>query len=145
MRWSPAKFCAIKINLNNYWFLTEKLYDTTHTKEGDPVPSIKIMNDFDAFLLSKKLQFEGIAVGGSALILLGVIDRATRDLDLVNQSIPEAILEAAKQFSQLHSLDENWLNNGPREITKHLPTGWQERLTPLFNGKALSFWRQSNG
>jgi hypothetical protein len=41
------------------------------------MPSEKIINDFDQFLSESDLQFEGIVIGGTALVLMGVIDRST--------------------------------------------------------------------
>ena len=96
-----------------------------------------IIQEFDQFLKNKSLSFEGIAVGGTALVLLGAITRATRDLDLLDETIPESILKAAEAFSRVHGLDSNWLNNGPAEDTKSLPKAWQGRLASLFEGEAL--------
>ena len=34
-------------------------------------------------------------------------------------------------------MKENWLNNGPRDLIRDLPKGWEERTVPHFEGKAL--------
>lgn len=97
---------------------------------------------FDAFLELRGLHFEGIVVGGAALSLLGVIARATKDCDVLDPDIPPGIASAALAFAAARRrsgeiLRDDWLNNGPRSLTKDLPSGWRERVQPLFDGKSL--------
>lgn len=72
----------------------------------------EIIPKFDDFLTSKRLRFEGVAIGGAALVVLDVIQRSTRDVDLLEEEIPEAISKAASEFASLHGLSEQWLNAG---------------------------------
>lgn len=48
-----------------------------------------IIPRFDQFLGEKSLTFEGIAIGGAALSILGISDRGTRDVDLIEPTNPE--------------------------------------------------------
>ena len=101
------------------------------------------LESFDTHLEARGLAFQGIAIGGVALVLMGVIDRATRDLDVLDPAIPEPILEAARSFAlSLRSagevLRDDWLNNGPASLTGVLPDGWRDRLVDLFEGRALT-------
>jgi hypothetical protein len=101
------------------------------------VPDAKLLygNDIDnalqavGELLAADDQRIGIVViGGAALNLLGVIDRATRDVDIVAvtavpghtenlarppQPLPAELTSAIKQVARDFGLPENWMNRGP--------------------------------
>ncbi len=83
----------------------------------DTMDTLKIIPLFDRYLSERGLVFEGIAVGGAALALLGLISRETRDCDVLEPQLPGAILEASTAFAQelgTHGviLRKDWLNNG---------------------------------
>lgn len=104
-----------------------------------PLP---LLQQFDAFLVQRALRFEGVVIGGTALALLGVIDRETRDCDVLDPEIPEPVTNAAREFAHAQTragqpLDEHWLNNGPQDLKRTLPEGWSARLQPAFSGKAV--------
>jgi hypothetical protein len=104
-----------------------------------PRPTIEA---FDAHLLGLGLRLEAIVVGGSALALLGVTSRQTRDFDIIAPEIPRTILEAAKTFAREQrergiDLLDDWLNNGPIQLGDVLPEGWRLRVVLAFEGKAL--------
>ncbi|MCL4234966.1 MAG: hypothetical protein KJ042_10645 [Deltaproteobacteria bacterium] len=98
---------------------------------------------FDAWLSERSLRFEAVVVGGSALALLGVTDRQTRDLDVLHPALSETVVRAAREFAA-HvrgdgvQLADDWVNNGPMDLGKVLPEGWLERVQPIFNGIALT-------
>ena len=97
---------------------------------------------FDAFLVAEGLRLDAIVVGGAALGLLGVISRETRDCDVIEPTLPEDVLAAARRFaaatrSQGGIIKDDWLNNGPSSLTSILPAGWRDRLQPAFAGKAI--------
>lgn len=103
-----------------------------------------VIKEFDEFLFSKKLKFEAVIIGGSALAILGIISRGTQDVDVLDPLIPLEILEASKEFARIHkisdtNLKENWLNHGPSSLSSYLRPGWRLRLQPLFLGQAISF------
>jgi hypothetical protein len=97
---------------------------------------------FDDFLAQERLELEAVVIGGTALNLLGVVTRPTRDCDVLHPSLPPSVAAAAQRFAaqvrnQGGVLQEDWLNNGPASLANQLPEGWQQRLQPLFTGKAL--------
>ena len=97
---------------------------------------------FDRFLESSGLRFEGIVIGGTALALLGITTRQTRDCDVLDPLLPESIAHAARKFASQQraagsELMDEWLNNGPRDLINVLPPGWPEHVRDLFVGEAL--------
>lgn len=108
-------------------------------KPADLIPQ------FDAFLAERGLALEGIAVGGAALALLGLINRETRDFDLLDPPLAAEVQEASQVFAASirasgEILGPDWLNNGPAALGALLPDGWKERLQPLYQGKAVRLW-----
>ncbi|MBI4815910.1 MAG: hypothetical protein HY791_06625 [Deltaproteobacteria bacterium] len=104
-----------------------------------PRPTIEA---FDRHLHRLSLRFEGVVIGGSALGLMGVIQRATRDFDILVPELPPAIASAALNFAKAQrqagvELLDDWLNNGPMQLGDVLPAGWRERVLCIFEGQAL--------
>lgn len=102
----------------------------------------KIVQEFDAYLHEKGLQFEAVIIGGAALNLLGVISRFTRDCDVLDPNIPHEVLNASQDFAAKVRqgggvLRDDWFNNGPSSLKKTLPRTWQKNIQPLYKGKAL--------
>lgn len=96
-----------------------------------------IVPAFDRFLGERALSFSAIAIGGAALAIMNVIQRATRDLDLLESQIPSDISQAAKDFARAHSLSPDWLNCGPSSLARELPPDWRSSLVPLYSGNHL--------
>ncbi len=97
---------------------------------------------FDSFLLKRGLEFQGTIIGGAALLVMGVIDRATEDVDCLEPTLSPDIKAAATAFRSAYQgpgapLKEEWLNNGPASLIQDLPAGWEARRVPLFEGRAL--------
>lgn len=97
---------------------------------------------FDAWLATRALQLDAIVVGGSALALLGVTERQTRDVDILHPELSTDITLAARQFAahlrgQGVELADDWLNNGPMQLAEVLPEGWRLRVRSMFDGAAL--------
>lgn len=102
----------------------------------------EVIQAFDDFLLSKRLTFEAVIIGGGALIILDVIDRKTKDIDCLDPKIPESVVKASMEFARTRQelgLWERWLNNDPLGLKQDLPSGWQDRLQEIYRGKALKF------
>ncbi len=104
-----------------------------------PRPTIEA---FDRWLAARALRLEAIVVGGSALALLGVTDRQTRDVDILHPHLSAEIADAARAFAaQVRTegteLGDDWLNNGPIELAEVLPAGWRARVRAVFSGEAL--------
>lgn len=83
-------------------------------------------------------DIEVVAIGGGSLLLLGLIERSTKDLDLVGLvtggrlvkpvPLPAALSEAANDVAQLMKLSPGWLNAGPASMLDlGLPEGFLER------------------
>lgn len=97
---------------------------------------------FDKYLEQEELSFEGTVIGATALIVMGLIERATVDVDCLAPTIPTRVQEAARKFAKSYKgpdspLHGDWLNNGPESLVRDLPKGWQKRLKPLFRGRCL--------
>jgi len=103
--------------------------------------TVKVVLDrFDAFLQRRGFVYETTVIGGAALIVMGITNRRTKDVDCLTPSIPLEIARAAKDFANSEvdlGLDQNWFNNEPASLANDLPAGWQGRRVPLYRGKAL--------
>lgn len=105
-----------------------------------PVPTLR---RFDQLLASRGLRLDAVVVGGSALALLGITSRQTRDCDILFPQLPDEIQEAARAFAAQERdredfLADDWLNNGPESLARDLPEGWLERTHVVFRGDALT-------
>ena len=105
-----------------------------------PRPTIEA---FDAWLAARSLRLDAIVVGGSALALLGVTDRQTRDFDILHPELPEEIAQAAREFAahlrgEGVELADDWLNNCPMQLADVLPDGWRLRVQVAFTGTSLT-------
>ncbi len=105
-----------------------------------PRPTIEA---FDRYLLGLGQHFDGVVIGGSALGLMGIIQRPTRDFDILVPELPPAIASAARDFAKVQreagiELFDDWLNNGPMQLGSILPLGWRERVQRIFVGQALT-------
>ena len=100
-----------------------------------------VLDQFDEFLYEKQLSFNGVIIGGTALILMNITNRFTRDIDFIEPVLPSEIKLAAKTFlnqNKQYQLDaETWLNNGPISIIESLPIGWQNKKVKIYSGKAI--------
>src|SRR5205807_959653 len=93
--------------------------------------------------LSEQLAARGeahaiVVIGGSALIALELVSRATRDVDVLAllkdeklisaKPLPDGLLEAAKLVADDFGLPERWLNSGPTSLLDlGLPAGFIDR------------------
>ena len=113
-------------------------------------------------LLAERLQQLGapplrLAVcGGSALLALNLVNRTTRDMDIVALldadgqirapvPLPAVLLQAARDIAPLCALDEQWLNNGPSSgegglFQMGLPAGFAARLHRRDYGPQLAIY-----
>lgn len=88
-------------------------------------------------------SLEAVVVGGSALAPLRIVDRETRDVDVMHPHLPRAVSDAARAFaaeerSAGRPLSDEWRNNGPESLARELPSGWQGRTQRAFAGVALT-------
>jgi hypothetical protein len=103
--------------------------------------------------LADQLQVLGshveiVVIGGSALTALGLIRRATRDVDLLAiaengelrlaEPLPQVLLAARAAVAADFGLAENWLNAGPTDLLKWgLPEGFMSRMVTRPYGRTL--------
>jgi hypothetical protein len=89
-----------------------------------------------------------VVIGGSGLIAIEAVSRATRDVDVVAleedgelvsaEPLPDAVRDAAAIVARDFGLEPNWLNAGPTGLLVHgLPEGFAGRLTSQDFGQAL--------
>jgi Nucleotidyltransferase of unknown function (DUF6036) len=87
-------------------------------------------------------------VGGSALLALELVSRATRDIDVLAivedqelvsaQPLPAALLDAAHTVARDFGLSDDWLNPGPTSLLDlGLPGGFYERAQHRAYGPGL--------
>ncbi len=100
------------------------------------------LEEFDVHLQDAGLRLEATVIGGAALVLLGLTDRQTRDVDILQPELSTEVSETARVFAgRLRGrgidLADDWLNNGPLQLAEVLPAGWRIRLQSAFVGEAL--------
>jgi hypothetical protein len=104
--------------------------------------------------LEQQLQADGlhydlVVVGGAALLALDLVQRTTRDVDVVALAndesllsaveLPRGLIRARDQVARDLNLPDDWLNSGPAEMLRlGLPRGLQERWTTRVYGLALT-------
>lgn len=105
------------------------------------------------FALGEQLQaqesrIEIVVIGGSALLAVGLVSRATRDVDVVAlvtsaglqspNPLPQPLAIARDRVARDFGLPSNWLNTGPAGLLDFgLPDGFVARLTSRDFGPAL--------
>lgn len=93
-------------------------------------------------------RYELVVIGGSGLLALGVIERSTRDIDIVAlradgdlgraEPLPEGLRAARDRVARDFSLPTEWLNPGPTDLIEFgLPEGFADRLERRDYGKGL--------
>jgi hypothetical protein len=99
--------------------------------------------------LARRGESHALAVvGGSALLALGLISRATRDVDVLAviedeklvsaEPLPAALVTAAQTVARDFGLSDDWLNSGPTSLlVLGLPTGFYERAQRRAYGPGL--------
>jgi hypothetical protein len=100
-------------------------------------------------LAALRQSYELVVVGGSGLLVLGAIERATRDVDLVAlrsgaelekpDPLPEPLRQARDRVARDFSLPQNWLNAGPASLLDfELPKGFLNRVESRPYGEHLT-------
>jgi len=95
-----------------------------------------------------------VICGGTALIETGLVQRATRDVDIVAMAdnegnmidpapLPAALVKAAQEVAEDLGLPTEWLNNGPSSgdggiYRLGLPQGFSDRLSWTRVGEKLT-------
>lgn len=98
------------------------------------------LHTLGAVLEARRADSRILVVGGSSLLLLGIVQRPTADLDVVGLAvegryvkadrIPPVLAEAVRDVGAALGLSEKWLNNGPASLFDFgLPRGFEARVT----------------
>ncbi len=96
-------------------------------------------------------RYELVVIGGSGLLALGIIERSTRDVDLLAlrsgdelgsaKPMPAALDAARNRVARDFSLPADWLNPGPTDLLDlGLPEGFIDRLERRDYGRALTIY-----
>lgn len=100
-------------------------------------------------LVAARQHFEIVVIGGSGLLALGIVERTTRDVDIVAlrvgselegaDPLPESLRRARDRVARDFGLPESWLNTGPTSLLDFgLPEGFVGRLSSRSYGEGLT-------
>ena len=89
--------------------------------------------------------YEIVAIGGGGLLLLGLMIRTTKDLDLVAlvdegefisaKPLPNPLVQAIEEVAIAFNMNKDWINVGPADLlTFGLPDGFKGRMSSLSHG-----------
>jgi hypothetical protein len=95
------------------------------------------------------LAYDLVVVGGSALLALDLVHRATQDVDVVALfgpgglrsavDLPAGLLAARDRVARDFGVPEDWLNSEPAEMLRlGLPNGFEQRWETREYGPALT-------
>lgn len=112
-------------------------YNSHVMLEGDSVE--RALGTLGGLLEQRGLEYEIVVVGGGALLLLGIIRRPTKDVDVLAlvdhgqyitaQPLPRGLEQAVGDVADVLGLARNWLNGGPTaQIRSGLPEGFKDRV-----------------
>ena len=115
---------------------------------GSSQAAEQLLNALGEQLAAHGESYTLAVVGGSALLALGLISRATRDVDVLAivddnelmsaQPLPAALLDAAHTVARDFGLADDWLNPGPTSLLDlGLPDGFYERAQYRVYGPGL--------
>jgi hypothetical protein len=120
---------------------------------NDPITDIEAADTL-LFALEQQLGaagsvFDLVVVGGSALLALDLVQRTTRDVDVVAfadgdalvsaEELPDDLLAARARVARDLGVPEDWLNSGPAAMLRFgLPDGFVSRWTTRRYGPALT-------
>jgi hypothetical protein len=92
---------------------------------------------------------ELVVVGGAGLLALEIVDRGTKDVDVVariedgdllkGRPLPAALEEARDEVAEDFGVSDAWLNAGPADLVDFgLPDGFLDRVETKVFGDALT-------
>jgi hypothetical protein len=113
-----------------------------------PESSDVLLSALGEQLAARSERFELVVIGGSALLALGLVERTTKDVDIVAirsggdlesaDPLPDGLLAARDLVARDFSLLPRWLNPGPAKLLEFgLPDGFAERLERRDYGAGL--------
>ena len=96
------------------------------------------VSTLDDILFDLKESRHLVVCGGTALLILDIIQRETRDIDIIVPEVDPILRNVANAVAKKLSLPQDWINDGPKTLADELTTGWRERVQRLYQGKALT-------
>lgn len=120
--------------------------DIANHEEAD-----RLLSALDEQLAALGQRYELVVVGGSGLLALGLIERSTRDVDLLAlragdelssaKPLPAELEAARDRVARDFSLPADWLNPGPTDLLElGLPEGFIDRLERRDYGAGLTVY-----
>jgi len=103
-----------------------------------------ILSSVDLKLRGRNEHRDLIVCGGGALLILDIIDRQTRDIDVIAPELDPILNEIAIEVGKEFGLESGWLNNGPASLSRDLEVGWRDRVQLIFEGSHLKIHSLSN-
>lgn len=114
----------------------------------------KLLSALGEQLAALGQRFELVVIGGSGLLALGLIERATRDVDILAlrsgdeldsaRPLPPTLEMARDRVARDFSLPADWLNPGPTDLLEFgLAEGFLDRLDRRDYGDALTVYLAS--
>lgn len=115
----------------------------------EPDRILELLSALGERLALTRTSVELVVIGGSALTILGLVERPTRDVDVVAllnggelrsaTPLPANVIEARNAVAADFGVSEGWLNSGPGDLLRWgLPDGLVERLTSRDFGSTLT-------
>jgi len=115
----------------------------------EPDRILELLSALGERLALTRTSVELVVIGGSALTILGLVERPTRDVDVVAllnggelrsaKPLPANVVEARNAVAADFGVSEGWLNSGPGDLLRWgLPDGLVERLTSRDFGSTLT-------
>jgi hypothetical protein len=100
----------------------------------------KALEMLGALLDERHAPISVLVIGGSSLLLLGIIERPTADVDVVGFStatgyrkadrLPQSLDDAVRDVGEALGLGPRWFNTGPAGLVDFgLPPGLESRVT----------------
>ncbi len=120
----------------------------------DPDRANRVLAALGEQLAALGARYELVVIGGSGLLSLGLVDRTTRDVDIVAvrrgeelldpKPLPPPLVEARDRVARDFGLPEDWLNAAPASLLDFgLPDGFVSRLERRDYGSSLTIWLAS--
>ncbi len=108
----------------------------------------RILEALGEQLAARGERYELVVVGGSALLALGLVERTTKDVDIVAlragedlksaRPMPAGLRTAGDLVARDFALSTDWLNPGPTDLLElGLPVGFVDRLERRDYGNGL--------
>lgn len=125
------------------------MFDIANSEATD-----RVLSALGEQLAALSQSFELVVVGGSGLLALGLIERSTRDVDVLAlrtgdelgtaEPLPAALEAARDRVARDFSLPAEWLNPGPTDLLEFgLPEGFIDRLQRRDYGDSLAVYLAS--